>query len=103
MPRSPDAERELADAREALACGALGPAADHAWAGAAAAANIGDEDSLSALLELVETLAEQTRGRDHDGAEQLRVYLTEALEDAKRGTRPQSAFERLMNRNQRPR
>ncbi len=59
MPRSPDAERELADAREALACGALGPAADHAWAGAAVAASIGDEDSLSALLELVGTLARE--------------------------------------------
>ncbi len=103
MPHSPDAERDLVDAREALACGALGPAADHAWAGAAAAASIGDEDSLSALLQLVGTLAEKTSGRDHDGAEQLRVYLTEALDDARRGTRPSSAFERLMTRDRRPR
>jgi len=103
MPQSPDAERELADAREALACGALRLAADHAWAGAAAAASIGDEDSLTALLGLVGALAEMTIGRDHDGAEQLRVYVTEALESSKRGTRPQSAYERLITRERRPR
>jgi hypothetical protein len=103
MPHSRDAERELADAREALARGALRPAADHAWAAAAAAASIGDEDSLSALLDVVGTLAEQTSGRDHDDAEQLRVYVAEALEGARDGTRPQSAFERLITRERRPR
>ena len=53
--------------------------------------------ALATLLELVETLAE------HDDVDQLRVYVTEALKDAKEGTRPPSAFERLMQRDQRPR
>jgi hypothetical protein len=97
MPHSIDADRELADAREALACNALDRAADHTWVGAAAAASIGDEQALEALLELVEALAR--RG----DVEQLRVYVTEALKDAKEGTRPPSAFERLMRRDQRPR
>jgi hypothetical protein len=97
VPHSVDAERELAEIRESIACAAYSRARDHAWSAAAAAASIGDKDALARLLELVETLAE------HDDVDQLRVYITEALKDAKEGTRPPSAFERLMQRDQRPR
>jgi hypothetical protein len=97
VPHSLDADRELEGAREALACGAYARAADHAWTAAAAAASIGDKEALAELAGVVEALA------DHDDVEQLRLYVTAALEDARRGTRPPSAFERLMKRDQRPR
>jgi hypothetical protein len=97
MPRSVDAERELADAREAIAREAYARAADHVWTGAAAAASIGDEDALASLLALIDTLAA------HEDVEQLRLYITAALDDAKRGTRPPSMFERLIKRDLRPR
>jgi uncharacterized membrane-anchored protein len=97
VPHSVDAERELAGIRESIACAAYSRARDHAWSAAAAAASIGDKEALATLLELVETLAE------HGDVDQLRVYITEALKDAKEGTRPPSAFERLMQRDQRPR
>jgi hypothetical protein len=97
MPHSPDAERELADLREALAVHAYSRATDHAWAAAAAAASIGDKEALATVLELVGTLAE------HDDVQQLRVYVTEALKDAREGTRPPSAFERMMTRERPPR
>lgn len=103
MPHSPDAAQNLADAREALACGALARAADHAWRAAAAAASIGDERSLEGLLDLVAELAQSTSGREHADAEQLGLYVREALKDAREGTRPPSAFERLLGRDRRPR
>ena len=97
MPRSLDAERELADAREAIACRAYARAADHVWTGAAAAASIGDEDALASLLALIDALSA------HEDVAQLRLYVTEALEEARRGTRPPSMFERMMRGDQRPR
>jgi hypothetical protein len=97
MPHSRDADKELAAAREALARRSYARAADHVWTASAAAASIGDKQALAELLELVASLAE------HDDVEQLRLYVAAALEDARRGTRPPSAFERLFNRDQRPR
>jgi hypothetical protein len=97
MPRSPDADRELAEARAALARGDHSGAAGHIWTGAAAAASIGDGGALEELLSLADTLV--PRGE----AEQLQAFLRAALEDARRGTRPPSAFERLMRLDRRPR
>jgi hypothetical protein len=102
MPRSPDADRELADARAALAAGALTHAGESAWRAAAAAASIGDEQALEDVLALAGTLVEQTTGGDRDEAERLRLYAEACLEDAQRGTRRPSAFERLMGWTQRP-
>jgi hypothetical protein len=99
MPRSPDADRELADAREALAVGALDHARDAAWRAAAAAAQIGDEEALQEVVELASTLAE----RNVPEVEQLQTYAGACLEDAKAGTRPQSMFERLLSRDWRSR
>jgi hypothetical protein len=97
MPRSPDADRELAAARAAIASRDYARAAGHTWTGAAAAASIGDQVALTNMLELTDSLAV------HDDVEQLRLYIRAALEDAKRGTRPPSAFERLLKRDLRPR
>ncbi len=102
MPRSPDADRDLTDAREALAAGALAHAGVSAWRAAAAAASIGDEQALEDVLALAETLVERTAGGDRDEAERLRRYAEACLEDAQQGTRRPSAFERLMGWTQRP-
>jgi deazaflavin-dependent oxidoreductase (nitroreductase family) len=99
VARSPDADRELAAARRALARGAVEPAVRHAWLGAAAAATVGDEGALSALLDLAGRLVPLTTGREHDDAERLTIYVGQCLDDARRGTRPPSAFERLLSRD----
>lgn len=99
MPRSLNAERELADAREALAAGALDRARDAAWRAAASAAQIGDTAALEEVVEIVSTLA----GSKVDDVERLQAYAAACLEDARAGTRPPSAFERLIKRDLRPR
>ena len=98
MPRSVDAERELATSREAVAAGAYGHARDAAWRAAAAAAQIGDEQALEEVVEIVSGLA--AAGVDVD---ELRIYAEACLEDARAGTRPPSMFERLLGRNPRGR
>jgi len=94
-----DPAETLADAQTALEHGAHRRACDLAWRAAAAAARIGNESILAQAVELADALA--TAG--YDDAGQLRVYAEAALEDAKRGTRPPSAFERLMSRDRRQR
>jgi hypothetical protein len=98
MPRSPDADRNLAAAHEALAAGALDRARDAAWRAASAAARIGDQDALQEVVEIASMLIE----RGAPEADQLHVYAEACLEDAKAGTRPPSMFERLMSRVNRP-
>jgi phage shock protein A len=99
MPRSLDAERELAAAREALAAEALDRARDAAWRAAASAAQIGDAAALEEVVEIVSALA----ASKVDGVEQLQTYAKACLEDARAGTRPPSMFERLMSRGRRSR
>jgi hypothetical protein len=98
MPRSVDADRELTNSREAVAAGAYGHARDAAWRAAAAAAQIGDEQALEEVVEIVCGLA--ATGVDVD---ELRIYAEACLEDARAGTRPPSMFERLLDRGRRPR
>ena len=97
MPRSPDADRRLADAREAVAAGAFVHARDAAWRAAAAAAQIGDEAALEEVIEIASTL---TASGVAD-VEQLQIYAEACLEDARAGTRPPSMFERLLGRGRR--
>ena len=85
---------QLADARTAFERGAEARALDLAWRAASAAARVDNKDVLAEVVELAKTLP---------GAEQLRVYAEAALEDARKGTRPPSAFERLIKRDLRPR
>jgi hypothetical protein len=99
MPGSPDAQRSLAAARDALAHGAFPRATEHAWASAVAAVRVGDETTLEALAELTTTLAEQVSAAKHEEADQLRRYVALCLEDTRNGTRPHSAFERLLGWN----
>jgi hypothetical protein len=99
MPRSLDAERELTDAREAVAVGAFDRARDAAWRAAASAAQIGDTAALEEVAEIVSALA----ASKVDDVEQLQTYAQACLEDAKAGTRPQSMFERLLGRDRRSR
>jgi len=94
-----NASEMLADARTALEHGANARACDLAWRAAAAAARIGD----ATMLEQVVDLAAALTAAGHKGAEQLGVYAEAALEDARRGTRPPSVFERLISRDKRPR
>jgi hypothetical protein len=101
MPRSPDAVHELAQANEALALGALGQALGAAWRATAAAAQLGDEETLDALVEVVSTLVERATGHDHEDAQQLRVYLDACREDARNDTRPPNPLERLLRRDRR--
>ena len=101
MPKSPDAAREQAAANEALAVGALGEALGAAYRAAAAAAQLGDEETLEALAEVVSTLEQRTTGHAHEHVEQLRVYLDACREDAREGTRPQNALERLFRLDRR--
>jgi hypothetical protein len=101
MGRSRYADRELLAAREALACNAVERAASHLWSAAATAASLGDRDGLAVLLGLAAKLEQQTTGGDREEAERLRVYLAQCLDDARRGTRPPSAFERLFRRDRR--
>jgi len=98
MPKSPDAEHELSQANEALAIGAIGQALGAAWRATAAAAQLGDEETLDALVEVVTTLEQRARGHDHEEAQQLRVYLEACREDARNGTRPPNPLERLLHR-----
>jgi ElaB/YqjD/DUF883 family membrane-anchored ribosome-binding protein len=97
MPRSVDAERELSEAREAIAAKAYDYARDAAWRAAAAAAQIGDEDALQEVVDIAASLG--TAGVDD--VEQLRTYAEACLEDARAGTRPPSMFERLLGRGRR--
>lgn len=99
MPHSLDADRALAEAREALAVDALDRTSSAVWRAASAAAQIGDEEALGAAVELASKLAE----RGVADAEQLRTYAKACLEDAQEGTRPASAFERLLGRDRRRR
>jgi len=99
VPRSLDADRALAEAREALAVDALERARDATWRVASAAAQIGDEEALEQAVAIVAQLA----ARDVPEVEQLRVYAEACLEDARNDTRPKSMFERLMSRERRPR
>jgi hypothetical protein len=99
VPRSLDAERNLAHAREALAADALDRARVAAWRAASAAAQIGDEGALRDVVEIAAQLVE----RDVPDAEQLRTYAQACLEDAQAGTRPPSMFERLLGRDWRRR
>jgi hypothetical protein len=102
MPRSPDAEQSLADARAALARGALAYACASAWRAAAAAAKRGDDKALAALAALAPALELQSSGRRRDDAARLRSYVEACLEDARKGTRRPSAVEQMFGRN-RPR
>lgn len=99
MPRSPDADRHLAVAREALTAGALDRARGAAWQAAPAAAQIGDEQALEDVVEIASKLAEQ----GVPDAEQLLTYARACLEDAQAGTRPPSMWERLLGRDRRRR
>jgi hypothetical protein len=101
MPKSPDAEHELAAAKEALAVGALAQALGAAYRAAAAAAQLGDGETLDALVEVVSTLEQRTTGHTHEDAEQLRVYVDACREDAREGTRPPNALERLFHLHRR--
>ena len=85
---------QLADARTALEQGAHARALALAWRAAAAAARVGNQNVLGEAVELAKELPD---------AEQLRAYAQAALEDARNGTRPPSAFERLIKRDRRPR
>ena len=86
------AAEQLADARTALDHCAHKRACDLAWRAAASAARVGNERVLAEVVELARALPD----------EQLRVYAEAALEDARKGTRPPSAFERLISRVKRP-
>ena len=77
--------------------GAFDRARDAAWLAAAAAAQIGDATALTEIGSVASTLVE----RHVDGAEQLHVYTQACLEDARSGSRPPSAFERLLRRDRR--
>jgi hypothetical protein len=88
------AAEQLADARTALEHGAQSRALDLAWRAASSAARVGNKEVLAQVVELASRL---------DDGEQLRVYAEVALEDARKGTRPPSAFERLISRAKRPR
>ena len=85
---------QLADARDAFEHAARARALDLAWRAAASAARLGNENVLAGVVEFAKALPD---------ADQLRVYAEAALDDARRGTRPPSAFERLISRNQRRR
>jgi len=77
---------KLADARTAFEHGAHARARDLAWRAAASAARVNDAEVLAGVVSLTEALPD---------SEQLRVYAEAALEDARNGTRPPSAAERL--------
>jgi hypothetical protein len=82
--------------------GDLKRASQEAWAAAATAASIGGEEVLQALQAVALELEEKTSGREREEAGRLRLYLLNSLDDARRGTRPGSAFERLLGRAKRP-
>ena len=94
-----NAAEKLADARTALEHGAHALACDLVWRAAAAAARVGNKEVLEQAVELATALV----AAGHKDSEQLRVYAEAALEDARKGTRPPSAFERLISRDRRPR
>ena len=94
-----NAAEHLAEARTAFEHGALARACDSAWRAASSAAQVGSEDTLQQVVELATALAATGR----DDAEQLLRYSEACLEDARGGTRPPSAFERLIGRYKRPR
>jgi hypothetical protein len=94
-----NAAEYLDEAQTAFEHGALERARNSAWRAAAGAAQTGN----IALLEQVVTLTRALAASDVDEGEQLRIYAEACLEDAKAGTRPPSAFERLITRDRRPR
>ena len=96
MPSSPEAERDLADARTALENDAISFAIERAWSSAVAAARIGDETTLATLVEVTGAIAKQAAPAQQKEADQLERYVVLCLQDARNGTRPHSAFERLL-------
>jgi len=82
------AAEHLAEARTAFEHGAHARACDSAWRAASAAARVGDVATLELAVELASALV--TEGVED--SERLRVYAEAALEDAREGTRPPSAF-----------
>ena len=88
------AAEQLREARTALEQGAEERGLDLAWRAASSAARVNNKDVLAGVVEFAGALP---------GGEQLLAYAEAALEDARRGTRPPSAFERLISRDKRPR
>ena len=87
-----NAAEKLAEARTALEHDAHPRALDAAWRAASSAAQVGNAEILRQVVELARMI---------QGADQLRLYAEACLEDAERGTRPPSAFERLFSRDRR--
>ncbi len=103
MSRGADIQRSIDEAREALVLDDVGRATGAAWRAASSAAQTGDTESLTTLVDLVATIEQAATGGDRDEAAQLRVYVDACLEDARSGKRPPSAFERLFGRDRRNR
>ncbi|MGD0714680.1 MAG: zinc ribbon domain-containing protein [Gaiellaceae bacterium] len=85
-------ELELAKARAALERGNLRRAVRHAWTAGVAAVQARDEEHLEAVLELAAGARERSSGRLHREAEQLFVYCTSSLADARAGVLRSSSF-----------
>jgi hypothetical protein len=101
--RSADTERHLAEAHEALALGDVGKATGVVWRAASSAAQAGDAETLATLVDVVAEIEQRAGGRDRDEAAQLHVYVEACLDDARKGKRPPSAWERLLGRDRRVR
>jgi hypothetical protein len=97
MPSNAEARRKLAASRDALGRDDLKRAGQDAWAAAAIAASIEDEEMLHALMDVASALERKASGREREEAERLRLYLTQCLTDARNGTRQASMVERLIN------
>jgi hypothetical protein len=89
---------ELAKAREALDRGRLRRAFRHAWTAGTAAARNADVEGLEAVVELATVIRDRVEGRMQKDAEELVVFASASLANARAGMRPVSPLAALFSR-----
>jgi hypothetical protein len=93
---------ELAKAREALDRGSLRRAFRHAWSAGTMAARNSDVEGLEAVVGLATTIRDGAEGRLRKDAEELVVFASASLANARAGVRPVSTLAALFPRRLEP-
>jgi hypothetical protein len=98
----PPQERELARAREALDRGEVRRASRRAWDAGLAAARVADARVLEAVIDVATAMRDRASGRARTEAEELVVFCTASLANARRSAPPRSMLATLLPRRPEP-
>ena len=93
---------ELAKAREAFDRGNLNRAVRHAWTSGTAASRNADAEGLAAVIDLAATMRDAADGRAKKDAQELVLFCTASLPNARAGVRPPSLLGALFARRPGP-